>query len=657
MVAHGTPCLGPVTHAGCGALCPSYDRGCYGCFGPMEAPNAGSLGGWLAGHGMPERDVVRLYRTVLRGRAGVPRRERDARWLSARSSPSCSPAWRARARCTCASATAASRTCELRIYEPPRFFEAFLRGRALHRGARHHRAHLRHLPGRLPDELDRGDGGRLRRRGRPTQVRALRRLLYCGEWIESHALHVFMLHAPDFLGYASAFEMARDHRDDRRAARCALKKAGNDADARRRRARDPPGQRPRRRLLPRAARAPSSRRVRRAARARARVRARGRAPGPRRCRSRTSRRTSTFVALRDPDALRDRGRPAGLERRPRPRARPSTRSTSSRSTSQHSTALHSRLRDGDALPRRAAGALRAQPRPAARRSRARRPTRPGLERGRAATRSAASSCARSRSSTRSTRRCACIAAYEPPDPPAVEVAPRAGDGLRLDRGAARPALAPLRDRRRRHDPRRADRAADLAEPGPRSSRACAASSQQHVELADDELQLRCEQAIRSYDPCISCATHFLRLEVDRGVTRHRRRQRAGAATTAPGLAVARRVRELAPRRRRARARGRRDGAGRRCGRAPSTSSSSTPRARARPPGTVRRFDAARRAAAGAQPALLDARLRRRRRRRARPRRSDRLPGRAGRLRDRGRELRRRRQPEPVGRAGRRRARG
>ncbi len=63
MVAHGTACLGPVTHAGCGALCPSYDRGCFGCFGPMEAPNAGSLGKWLAAHGLEERDVVRLYRT------------------------------------------------------------------------------------------------------------------------------------------------------------------------------------------------------------------------------------------------------------------------------------------------------------------------------------------------------------------------------------------------------------------------------------------------------------------------------------------------------------------------------------------------------------------------------------------------------------------
>ena len=67
MVAHGTPCLGPVTHAGCGALCPGYHRGCYGCFGPMEAPNAGSLGAWLLAHGLPERDLVRLHRTFYAG--------------------------------------------------------------------------------------------------------------------------------------------------------------------------------------------------------------------------------------------------------------------------------------------------------------------------------------------------------------------------------------------------------------------------------------------------------------------------------------------------------------------------------------------------------------------------------------------------------------
>src|SRR5215217_3279899 len=63
MVAHGTPCLGPVTHAGCGALCPSYDRGCYGCFGPMESPNASALGDWLGRLGVDEADVVRIYRT------------------------------------------------------------------------------------------------------------------------------------------------------------------------------------------------------------------------------------------------------------------------------------------------------------------------------------------------------------------------------------------------------------------------------------------------------------------------------------------------------------------------------------------------------------------------------------------------------------------
>ncbi len=60
MVAHGTPCLGPVTHAGCGALCPSYDRGCYGCYGPKETPNTESLSAWS---GMEDRDLVRVYRT------------------------------------------------------------------------------------------------------------------------------------------------------------------------------------------------------------------------------------------------------------------------------------------------------------------------------------------------------------------------------------------------------------------------------------------------------------------------------------------------------------------------------------------------------------------------------------------------------------------
>jgi len=63
MVAHGTPCLGPITHAGCGALCPAYHRGCYGCYGPKETPNAPSLTRRLAGLGMDERTLQRVYRT------------------------------------------------------------------------------------------------------------------------------------------------------------------------------------------------------------------------------------------------------------------------------------------------------------------------------------------------------------------------------------------------------------------------------------------------------------------------------------------------------------------------------------------------------------------------------------------------------------------
>jgi coenzyme F420-reducing hydrogenase gamma subunit len=63
MVARGTPCLGPVTHAGCGALCPSYDRGCYGCYGPKETPNAPSLSQSLKALDMDERALERVYRT------------------------------------------------------------------------------------------------------------------------------------------------------------------------------------------------------------------------------------------------------------------------------------------------------------------------------------------------------------------------------------------------------------------------------------------------------------------------------------------------------------------------------------------------------------------------------------------------------------------
>ncbi len=62
MAARGTPCLGPVTQAGCGAICPSYHRGCYGCFGPKEAVNTASLAGWLKTLNVPKEDLVRAFR-------------------------------------------------------------------------------------------------------------------------------------------------------------------------------------------------------------------------------------------------------------------------------------------------------------------------------------------------------------------------------------------------------------------------------------------------------------------------------------------------------------------------------------------------------------------------------------------------------------------
>jgi sulfhydrogenase subunit delta len=63
MVASGMPCLGPVTHAGCGAICPSYHRGCYGCYGPKESPNTASLAEWLKVLNVADINLVRTFRS------------------------------------------------------------------------------------------------------------------------------------------------------------------------------------------------------------------------------------------------------------------------------------------------------------------------------------------------------------------------------------------------------------------------------------------------------------------------------------------------------------------------------------------------------------------------------------------------------------------
>jgi len=63
LVSRGTPCMGPVTRAGCGAICPSVDRGCFGCFGPTDTANTASLTGQFRAEGLTPVDTSRLFRT------------------------------------------------------------------------------------------------------------------------------------------------------------------------------------------------------------------------------------------------------------------------------------------------------------------------------------------------------------------------------------------------------------------------------------------------------------------------------------------------------------------------------------------------------------------------------------------------------------------
>ena len=118
------------------------------------------------------------------------------------------------------------KNAQLNIFEPPRFFEAFMRGR--------HYTETPDIVARIcgicpvayqmsaVHALENIFGVAL-----SGQLRALRRLLYCGEWIESHVLHIYMLHAPDFLGYEGAIDMARDHSELVRQG-LEMKKIGNE---------------------------------------------------------------------------------------------------------------------------------------------------------------------------------------------------------------------------------------------------------------------------------------------------------------------------------------------------------------------------------------------------------------------------------------------
>ena len=115
---------------------------------------------------------------------------------------------------------------KVKIFEPPRFFEAFLRGRSFREvpditaricgicPVAYQMSSIHAIEGIFGVKVT-------------EQIRMLRRLIYCGEWIESHALHIFMLHLPDFLGYDDVIQMAKDYPDTVQKA-LRLKKIGNE---------------------------------------------------------------------------------------------------------------------------------------------------------------------------------------------------------------------------------------------------------------------------------------------------------------------------------------------------------------------------------------------------------------------------------------------
>ena len=144
LVAHGTPCLGPVTRAGCGALCPSVGRGCYGCFGPVGGANTALAGRASARTGHGTRRRGRLFSTFYTGNEVFGRQAVTLRARAGSAPTGAAPDSSGRARRTVSVGALAHvegegslrvevrdgrvEEVELRIFEPPRFFEAFLRG-------------------------------------------------------------------------------------------------------------------------------------------------------------------------------------------------------------------------------------------------------------------------------------------------------------------------------------------------------------------------------------------------------------------------------------------------------------------------------------------------------------------------------------------------
>jgi sulfhydrogenase subunit alpha len=407
---------------------------------------------------------------------------------------------------------------KLNIYEPPRFFEAMLRGRSYTEPP----DITARICGICPvayqmsacRAIEDACGAQI-----PDQINALRRLLYCGEWIESHALHIYMLHAPDFLGYPDAIELAKDHRAIV-ARGLALKKVGNDLVE----------------LVGGRAIHPVNVRLGGFHRAPARSETaafRARLDAARDAAIETAHWVAGFdfpdFTTNHPLLALDDPAPGGAGRYPIDAGRGVVTTTGlgfplhdfekhvNETQVEHSTALHAHLKGHgtyltgplarynlarESLWTTAADAARS----AGLGSQERNPFRSIIVRAVEVLQAVEEAIA-------------IIDAYQPPDPPFVPVEPRAARGY----GATE---APRGLLYHRYD-LAADGTIKSARIIPPTSQNQAAIEtdlrrivQANTDLDDAHLTLHCEEAIRNYDPCISCSAHFLNFHrLDLEITR------------------------------------------------------------------------------------------------------------------------------------------
>jgi coenzyme F420-reducing hydrogenase alpha subunit len=397
----------------------------------------------------------------------------------------------------------------LKIFEPPRFFEAFLRGR--------HYSEAPDITSRIcgicpiayqmsaVHAMEDAFGVKV-----DGQLRALRRLVYCGEWIESQALHIFLLHAPDFLGYEDAFEMAKDHRAVvERGLR--LKKAGNEVVA----------------LLGGREIHPINIRVGGFYKLPAKRELLQLADALKRARDEASEAVRWTATLDFPDFELEQDYEFVALRHENEYPFNEGRIVSNRgldiSASEfdehvieeqvsYSNALHSTLKGRDAylagpMARynlnfdKLAPLAQEVAREVGLSSECRNPFRSIIVR-----------------SVEVLYACdealRIIDEYEAPDRAAVEIVPRPGVGY-----GATEAPRGLLYHRYKVDEQGLIADAKIVPPTSQNQKRIETDLRQfvpyHLDLPKEQLTWRCEQAVRNYDPCISCATHFLRLEIER----------------------------------------------------------------------------------------------------------------------------------------------